>query len=92
MEISDDNGMFQKCFVFNKKLDENIDSTIISTYAYDLGSLHKQCDSNFDKDFVNALSSRGEISNMSASIGIFNVSSEDCDLFQSPSVTNITNI
>ena len=92
MDISDDNGMFQNFSVSIKNLDEHIYSTIISAYAYDPGSLHKQCNSNFDKDFVNALSLRGEISKMSASIGSFNASSKDCDLFQYPSVTTITNI
>ena len=76
MEISDYNYMFRTCSVYIKNLGEHIDSTISSTYAYDPISLHKQCNSNFYKDFVNALSLRGEISKMSASIGSYNVSSE----------------
>ena len=42
-EISDDNDMFQNCYVYINNLDYNIDYTINSTYAYDLGILHKQC-------------------------------------------------
>ena len=64
MEISNYNNMFQNCFVSINNLDKNIYSTIRSVYEYDPG-LHKQLNSNVDKDFVNDLSLRGEISNMS---------------------------
>ena len=92
MEISDDYDMFKNWSVSIKNVDEHIDSKTRRAYAYDPGSLHKQCNSNFDKDFANALSLRGEIYKMSASIGSCNVPSEECDIFQSPSVTTITNL
>ena len=92
MEIRYDNDMFQNRSVSIKNIDEYIYSTIISAYAFDLGNVHKQCNSNFDKDLSNARSLRGEISKMSASIGRCNVSNEECGLFKSPYVTNITNI
>ena len=57
-DISDDNDMFQDFSVSINNLDENIDSIINSAYAYDPGSTHKKCNSNFDKDFSNALSLR----------------------------------
>ena len=84
--------MFQNWYVSINNLNYNINSTISSAYAYDPGSLHKKCNSNFDKDFSNALSLRVEISKISVSIGICNISSEDCGLFQCPSMTNITNL
>ena len=59
MYISDENDVFQNLYVSTKNLDENINSTTISAYSYDPGSLHKQCNSNFYKDFANALSLRG---------------------------------
>ena len=43
MYISNEYGMFQNCSVSIKNLDDNIDSTIGSAYAYDPGSMHKQC-------------------------------------------------
>ena len=73
MDISDDNDIFQNCFISIKNLDGNINSTISIAYAYDPGSLHKQCNSNFDKDFSNYLSLRGDISIMSSSIGSCNL-------------------
>ena len=42
MEIRYDNDMFQNRSVSIKNIDEYIYSTIISAYAFDLGSLHKQ--------------------------------------------------
>ena len=92
MEISDEYKMFQNCSVSIKNLDDHIYHTISSAYAYNPGSLHKQCNSNFDKDFVNYLSLRGDTSKMSASIVSCNLLSEDYDIFQSPSVTTITDI
>ena len=92
MEISDEDGMFQNLSISINNLDEHIDSTISSTYTYFPGSLHKQWSSKFYNDFANSLSLRGEISKTSASIGSCNASSEDCELFQYPSVTTITNL
>ena len=43
MKISDDNDVFQKCYVSTNKLDENIDSITIRAYSYYPGSLHKKC-------------------------------------------------
>ena len=42
MDISDENDMFQNCYVSIKNLDEHVDNTIISAYANDPGSLYKQ--------------------------------------------------
>ena len=92
MEISDENDMFQKCSVSIKNIDEHINSTINIVYAYDPISLHKKWNSKFDKDFANDLRLRGEIYKMSASIGSYNVSIEDCGIFQSLSVTTIANL
>ena len=58
VEIRDDNHMFQNCSVSIKNLDENIDSAINRTYAYEPGSLYKQCSSNFDKYFANTITLR----------------------------------
>ena len=91
MEISDDNDMVENYSVSTMNLDKHINSTISSAYAYNPVSMHKHCISNFDKYCANALSLRGGISKMSASIRSCNVSSEDCDLFQSPYVTTLTN-
>ena len=71
MEISDEYYMFRNCSISIENLDEYIESTIRSVYAYDPASLHKQCYSKFDNDFSNGISLRGEISNMSSSIGSF---------------------
>ena len=60
--------MFQNCSVFIHNLDENIDYTIRSVYIYDPIIMHKQFNSNIDKNFTNALSIGGEIYKMSASI------------------------
>ena len=92
MDTRDDNVVVQNYSVSIKNIDENIDFTISISFAYDTGSLHKQCNSNFDKYFTKAISLGGEISKMTASISSYNASSEDCDLVQYPSVTNITNI
>ena len=41
IEISDDNDMFQNCFVSMQNLCDHIYSTISSTYSYDPGSMYK---------------------------------------------------
>ena len=58
IEISDYNDMFKNCSIYIKNLDENMDSTIISLYVYDPGSLHKQCNPIFYYYFANAISLR----------------------------------
>ena len=40
-DISDEVGMFQNCSVSIKNLDEHIDSTTSSTYAYDPEIFHE---------------------------------------------------
>ena len=92
MSISYDDEMFQNWYVSINNLDEHIDYIISSEYAYDPGSLYNKYSLNFDKDFTKALSLRGEISKTRASIGSCNVSSEECGLFQYPSMTTIINL
>ena len=84
--------MFQNCSVSIKKLDEQINSTIISAYSYDPGSMYKQFNSNFDSYLANAISLGRCIFKKIVSMGSCNVSSEDCDLFQCPYVITITNL
>ena len=59
MEISDEDYMFQNLPVSIKNLDEHIDYTISRAYTYDPGSLQKQCNSYFDKDFAKCSKFKG---------------------------------
>ena len=84
--------VFECANVTAEKWSEAIDANISSAFA---NISHNDKDSrNEDEDFAEALSMRGEISKLCASIGSCSIAddSAQCSLFDGPSTTNIENL
>ena len=93
MEIDpDEDDLFELAEVSSDHWNKHVDATISSSFAVESENLHESSCNSTDNDFATALGMRGEISKFGASIGSCNLTEEKCELFETPSLSTISDV